>query len=124
MALLSVNGIALQEPSTYNITKGDLYSDNSYTSETGYLVMDMIRPNRVTIDVEWGRLTQAQFQAIASQISNGIESFQLTYFDYYIGQDVTGTFHAQDRSGQAIRVRRTNDGGYENYTLSTQLIEF
>lgn len=124
MALLSVNGTDLQEPSTYNITKRDLDSENSYTSEVGVLVRDMIRANHVTIDVEWGRLTQAQLQAIASKISNGADRFQLTYYDYYIGQDVTGTFYAHDRSGQAIRVRRTNDGGYENYTLSTQLIEF
>lgn len=129
MALLSVNGTDLQEPSTYNITKRDLDSENSYTSETGILVRDIIRANHVTIDVAWEHLTLVQFQAIAALISKDNKEeqkqFTLTYFDYYKGTNVTGTFYAHDRSGTAIKVRRiTNPNGYEHYQLSTQLIEF
>lgn len=124
MALLSVNGTGLKEPSTYNIVKRDLDSENSYTSETGILVRDMIRANHVTIDVAWEHLTQAEFQSIASLISGGSDHFTLTYYDYYRGIDATGTFYAYDRSGEAIKVRRYNNNGYENYSLSTQLIEF
>lgn len=124
MSLMYVNGTALQEPSTYDITKADLDSENSYTSETGVLVRDMIRANHVTISVAWEHLTQVQLQAIASLISNGSSSFNLQYWDYYTGSNRTGKFYAHDRSGQAIRVNRTNNGGYEQYSLSTQLIEF
>ena len=121
---MSVNGTDLQEPSTYDIVKADLDSENSYTSETGILVRDMIRANHVTISVAWEHLTQVQLQAIAALISNGSSSFNLTSWDYYTGVNKTGKSYAHDRSGQAIKVNRTNNGGYEQYSLSTQLIEF
>lgn len=125
MALLSVNGTSLKEPSKYDIVKRDLDSENSYTSEEGILVRDMIRANHVTIDVAWERLTQAELQAIVSQISNGQSSFNLTYFDYFVGQDKTGKFYSADRSSSGIKVKKNKDSnGYENYTLSTSLIEF
>jgi hypothetical protein len=124
MSLMSVNGTALKEPSTYNIVKRDLDSENSYTSETGILVRDMIRANHVTIEVAWEKLSLSELQALSSLISNGQPSFTLTYFDYFTGADVTGKFYAHDRSGTAVKVNRRNDNGYECYQLSTQFIEF
>lgn len=124
MALMTVGSTALKEPTKYDIVKADLDSENSYTSETGVLVRDMIRANHVTINVSWDFLTETEMQAIASLISNGVDHFSLTYYDYFTGVTKTGTFYSSDRSGNAIAVRRRVQDGYERYSLSTSLIEF
>lgn len=128
MALLSINGTPLKEPSKYDIVKRDLDSENSYTSEEGILVRDMIRPNHVTIDVAWEHLTQAQLQQIVSLISRDDiaqqSEFQLTYYDYFKNTDVTGRFYVSDRQSSGIKIRRNTNNGYEHYSLSTSLIEF
>ena len=84
----------------------------------------MIRANHVTINVSWDFLTETEMQAIASLISNGVDHFSLTYYDYFTGTTQTGTFYSSDRSGNAIAVRRRVQDGYERYSLSTSLIEF
>lgn len=119
MALLTVDGVELKEPSVYDITYKDLDSDNSYTSETGILNRDMIRSNQHTISVSWTRLDVNEMKTILHAVSNKSE-FQLTYFDYYDMDFKTGKFYAADRKGTGKLVRKT--GGY--FALSFDLIEF
>ena len=119
MALLTVDGVSLREPSKYDITYKDLDSENSYTSETGILNRDMIRSNQHTISVGWDRLTADEMKEILHAVSNKSE-FQLTYFDYYDMNYKTGRFYANDRQGVGKRVRKT--GGL--FSLSFNIIEF
>ena len=119
MALLTVDGVELKEPSVYDITYKDLDSDNSYTSETGILNRDMIRSNQHTISVSWTRLDVNEMKTILHAVSNKSE-FQLTYFDYYDMDFKTGKFYAADRKGTGKLVRKI--GGY--FALSFDLIEF
>lgn len=124
-SLMSVNGTPIRDPSVYDIDKKDLDSENSYTSETGILVRDMIRSNHVTIKVQWDNLKPDEMHELCNLISHDdVSQFNLTYYDYYTGQDVTGEFYAHDRSGSAIKISRYNANGYEAYSLSTTLIEF
>lgn len=123
MSLLAVNGTVLPDPSTYNITKADLDSENSYTSETGALVRDVILFNHVTIDVEWEHLTREQIQTINSLLNNEQKSFTLHYYDYYTGQVENKEFYVYNRQGKGIRVKRYANTGYEHYSVSTQLIQ-
>lgn len=119
MALLTVDGVALREPSKYDISYKDLDSDNSYTSETGVLVRDMIRSNQVTISVSWDRLTESELKSILSAIS-GKESFSLAYFDFLSMETKTGKFYASDRGATGKRVRKI--GGL--FSISFNIIEF
>ena len=119
MALLTVDGVALREPSKYDITYKDLDSDNSYTSETGILNRDMIRSNQHTISVGWDRLTATEMQTILNAVSNKSE-FQLRYFDYYDMDYKTGRFYANDRQGVGKKVRKI--GGL--FSLSFNITEF
>ena len=119
MALLSVDGVALREPSKYDITYKDLDSENSYTSETGILNRDMIRSNQHTISVGWDRLTADEMKVILQAVSNKSE-FQLKYFDYYEMDYKTGRFYANDRQGVGKKVRKI--GGL--FSLSFNITEF
>ena len=119
MALLTVDGVALKEPSKYDITYKDLDSDNSYTSETGILNRDMIRSNHHTISVGWDRLTANEMQKILRVVSNKSE-FQLRYFDYYDMDYKIGRFYANDRQGVGKKVRKI--GGL--FSLSFNITEF
>ena len=119
MALLSVDGVALREPSKYDITYKDLDSENSYTSETGILNRDMIRSNQHTISVGWDRLTADEMKVILQAVSNKSE-FQLKYFDYYDMDYKTGRFYANDRQGVGKKVRKI--GGL--FSLSFNITEF
>ena len=119
MALLTVDGVALREPSKYDITYKDLDSENSYTSETGILNRDMIRSNQHTISVGWDRLTANEMKVILQAVSNKSE-FQLRYFDYYDMDYKTGRFYANDRQGVGKKVRKI--GGL--FSLSFNITEF
>lgn len=119
MALLTVDGVSLREPSKYDITYKDLDSENSYTSETGILNRDMIRSNQHTISVGWDRLTASEMKVILQAVSNKSE-FQLRYFDYYDMDYKTGRFYANDRQGVGKKVRKI--GGL--FSLSFNIIEF
>lgn len=119
MALLTVGGVELREPSKYDITYKDLDSDNSYTSETGILNRDMIRSNQHTISVGWDRLTADEMKTILQAVS-GKSEFQLTYFDYYTMSYQTGRFYANDRQGVGKRVRKIRG----LFSLSFNITEF
>lgn len=119
MATFTVDGVALKEPSSYDITYADLDSDNSYTSETGILNRDMIRSNQHTIPASWSRLTNQELKDILHAVS-GKSEFQLTYFDFYDMDYKTGRFYASDRKCKGKLVRKI--GGY--FSLSFDFIEF
>ncbi len=73
-----------------------LYSQldrGSYTSSDGTLVRKMIRAKHVAIDVEWVRLTEAEFKRISSLILEK-ESFWLRYYDLSTASYKTGKFYA------------------------------
>lgn len=124
MSLLAVNGVELPNPSTYDIEKADLDSENSYTSETGVLVRDMIRANHVTINVEWEHCTREQMAVLNTLLNSGADHFTLHYYDYWTATVESGKFYAYNRSGKGVRVKRYANYGYEHYSVSTQLIEY
>lgn len=119
MALLTVDGVSLKDPSTYDITYKDLDSDNSYTSETGILNRDMIRANQHTLSVSWELLTADEMRTILKAVS-GKSEFQLRYYDFYNMAYQTGRFYANDRQGVGKRVRNVNG----LFSLSFNITEF
>lgn len=119
MALLTVDGVVLKEPSSYDMTYKDLDSDNSFTSETGILNRDMIRGNQRNISVSWDRLTPTEFKSIMHAVS-GKSEVQLRYFDFYDMDYKTGKFYAGNRSGTGKKVRLKNG----IFSLSFEFTEF
>lgn len=119
MALLTVDGVALREPSQYEITYKDLDSSNSYTSETGILNRDMIRSNHRTLSVGWDRLTANELVEILQAVG-GKSEFKLAYFDYYSMSYRTGRFYANDRKVTGKKVKEVNG----LYSVSFNITEF
>ena len=118
--LLTCDGVKLKNPSTYNIQYSDLDSDNSYTSETGYLVRDMIRSNHRTISVSWNRLTLAELSSILKTCT-GNPAYTLTYLDFYSGEMQTGKFYPDNRQGNSKKIYSLGSG---LYSLSFNFIEY
>lgn len=116
---ITVDGVLLPNPSSYDVQYADLDSENSYTSETGVLVRDMIRSNQRTVSVSWDIVSNSQLQAILQAIS-GRDSFQLKYWDFFDDDYRTGKFYADNRKTSAIRLKKVRG----RLTLSTSLIEF
>lgn len=119
MALLTVDGVELRNPSKYDLTYKDLDSSNSFTSETGILNRDMIRSNQRNIAVGWARLTASELQTILHAVSGKAE-FSLRYFDYYEMNYKTGRFYANDRQSVGKKVRVKNG----LFSISFNIIEF
>lgn len=119
MELLMIDGVVLKNPTKYDIEYADLDSENSYTSETGVLVRDMIRSNHVTITVEWNYLTSSEVKSILQTIK-GKSEFKLTYLNTLEDAQVQGRFYAQNRKVGGKLVRLSNG----LYSLSTVFSEF
>lgn len=119
MALLTVDGVALKDPSDYDITYKDLDSENSFTSETGILNRDMIRSNQHTLSLGWDRLTADELKTILQAVS-GKSEFMLTYFDFYAMEYKTGRFYANDRKGTGKKVRKVKG----LFSVSFNITEF
>ena len=79
---LTVNGIELRAPKTFDSTYKDIDSSNSYTSDRGILVRDMIRANHHTFKVAWQSITGDELKVILQAIS-GKASFTLRYWDVH-----------------------------------------
>lgn len=120
MNLLTADGTVLANPSQYDVIYKDLDSSNSYTSETGVLNRDMIRANHVTVQCQWGRLTESQCRTILSSIS-GKESLQLKYWDYLSWSFKIGKFYATDRQVGGLHVSQDSHG---RYSISFNFVEF
>ena len=124
ITLLTVDGVALPNPSVYDTTYADLDSSNSYTSETGILNRDMIRGNHRTIAVEWTKLNLSELQTILRSVSDDSTlkaSFTLVYFDLFSGTFKSGQFYASDRGAKTKRIKTTTDG---LFSLSFNFKEF
>lgn len=128
MALLTIEGVALKEPSSYDLTYKDLDSENSYTSETGYLNRDIIRVNQRNIAVSWDSLSSSELKTILNAINLGSSAtsekssknfLSISYFDYMTMTQRTGTFYPDDRGAKGKLVRAKNG----RFSISFNFIE-
>lgn len=115
---LTVDGVALPRESSCNPTYGDVVV-NSYTSETGKDVRDVVRTDKVTLAVEWNGLSVDDASTILNACSGKV-SFSLTYFDIKLKAFRTSTFHADDRGVNTIRLISTSTG---RFSISFNFVE-
>lgn len=115
---LTVDGVVLPRESSCNPTYGDVVV-NSYTSETGKDVRDVIRTNKVTLAVEWTGLSVADASTILN-VCSGRVSFSLRYFDIMLQAFRTSTFHVDDRGVNTIRLITASKG---RFNISFNFVE-
>lgn len=118
--ILKCDGVQLKNPTTYDIQYADLDSDNSFTSETGFLVRDMIRANQRTIAVSWDRLTLGELSSLLKRCT-AKSSVTLEYLDFYSGVITTGKFYTDNRQGATRKIKTLANG---LFSLSFNFIEF
>ena len=119
---LTVNGIILKAPKTFDPTYKDIDSSNSYTSDRGILVRDMIRANHHTFEVSWQSITGDELKVILQAIS-GKASFTLRYWDVYSKGYKEGKFYSSDRQVTTNEMGLKDDET-SSFNLSCELIEF
>lgn len=118
--ILTVDGVPIKNPESYEFNYADLDSDNAHTGEDGILNRDMIRSNHVTISLNWVNLRSGDMTKILQSISGDEKSsFQLKYFDYRTMSYKTGKFYSSDRR---VGGRLLSRGGIFN--IDTSFIEF
>lgn len=104
MAMLSVNGAAIDAPSEMKLTVMDV-SSGVTRSASGHAVLDKRGVKRV-LALRWARMSAEALSALLAQAGNG-GFFEVSYPDPESGRMRTMTCYAGDR---AMGVLRMMDG--------------
>lgn len=121
MALLTVDGIPLPEPTSYKVTQSDLDSENTYRSEAGYMQRDRVRAGIYQIEVGW-TVRRDEYRTIVQALSPA--KFTVTFFDPHAAQARTTAMYAGDRSGTLIAYADDERPDDSLWDLTCSLIEF
>lgn len=122
MALITVDGVALSNPTSYKVTWSDLDSDNTKRTETGVLRRSRVRANVYKIDISWTAITKAQLKIITDALSP--EKFSVMFFDPTQSITTTTDMYASDRTGALSRNMDESRPDQSYWDLTVSLIEF
>lgn len=94
--MISINGVAIATPKTYEATVTDLDGESNRNAN-GELIRDRIAVKR-KLNLEWGPLTQSEIQTLLNAVSSVF--FTVTFPDPMSGM-VTKTMYVGDRTAPA-----------------------
>lgn len=117
MAILTIGGAAMPEPTSLSIAYQDLDSDNSKRNEAGVLQRDRIRGGIHKLSCKWNAASASEAHTILSAVSG--TSFSVKFYDPKAAADTTITAYVGDRSDDAIA---TQNG--TRWAISFDLIEY
>lgn len=115
--LISISGVAIPSPDTYEVTISDLDA-SANRSGNGTLFRDRIAVKR-TINLSWTFLTQIELSQILQAVS--LVFFPVIYLDPQLGSLSSGTFYVSDRT-QGVAIKQS-DGSYKWGNVSFSLVE-
>lgn len=101
MSLITVEGVVLPTPSSYNVTIQDITKNDR--NAAGNMIIERITTKRV-ISLGWSYLSGDEYSDVLISISPVF--FNVTYFDPQNNTTQTGTFYCSDR--QAGMIQFTN----------------
>ena len=115
--LISISGVAIPAPDTYEVTISDL---DSYANRSGNgtLFRDRIAVKR-TINLGWTFLNSLELSQLLQAVSPVF--FPVIYLDPQLGTLSSGTFYVSDRPA-AVAIKQS-DGSYKWGNVSFSLIE-
>ena len=123
MAMISIGGAALKDPSAYSVALQDVDSENTTRNAKGVLIRDRIRGGVYKISIGWEGLTRAQLQQITSAVS-GVK-LSVSFFDPTTGTtNVTRTMYVGDRSAELNTHMNESNRAISRWDLSFSLIEY
>lgn len=99
-ALVTVNGVALPEPSTYNATSSTIV--DSARNVNGVVVGSVVRKNVSKVEVSWRYLTVQQWSNVLKAITDNFYN-SVTFFSQTTGGYETKTMYHGDPSCEMWR---------------------
>ena len=96
--MISINGVAIATPKTFEATVSDLDGESNRNAN-GELIRDRIAVKR-KLNLEWGPLTQSETQTLLNSVSSVF--FTVTFPDPMSGV-VTKTMYVGDRTAPAYQ---------------------
>ncbi len=119
-ALVTVNGRALPEPSTYNATTSTIVDSGRNVS--GEVVGAVVRSDVAKIELSWRYLTAEQWANIISPFTNNFMC-SVRFFNQATAGYTTRTMYVSDRTASMWR-RDPETGAVMGYTgCSLSLVE-
>lgn len=123
MALLTINGTVMPDPTTYSVPMTDMESSDSAYSESGVRIRNRIRQGIVTLELSW-RVNSADAATILSAIEPSKVS--VGYLDPKTGIMQTADMFVEDRSCNLL-VHENNSADNTNtnwWEISFNLVEY
>ena len=115
--LISINGVQVAAPDTYEVTISDLDA-SANRSGNGTLFRDRIAVKK-TINLSWKFLDSQEISVLLNNVSSVF--FPVTYLDPQLNGYSSGTFYVSDRpAGVAVK---NPDGSYMWKDISMSLVE-
>lgn len=105
MALITVSGTALKEPSEYNALTADVVDNGRNTQ--GIAVFDVIRTDVAKVEMTWNFCTCAEWSRILklfNPIYGGAFINPVTYFDQCANGYITRTMYVSDRKSGLVNL--------------------
>lgn len=96
--MISINGVQIATPKTYEVTVSDLDGESNRNAK-GELIRDRIAVKR-KLNLEWGPLTQTEIQTLLNSVSDVF--FTVTFPDPELGM-ITKTMYVGDRTAPAYQ---------------------
>lgn len=100
MAILTINGVGVHNPSSFSVDIMDLSSEESGRLLNGEMTKDLIARKR-KLNCSWNTLTWSQVSQLLTAVEQSI-NLTVTYPDPQIGSYTTKTFYVGDRSAPAV----------------------
>lgn len=97
MSMISINGVAIATPASFDVTIADI--SKAQRNSLGTMLIERIATKR-TIAISYLYLTQVQCASILSSVSG--TTFSLAYPDPQTGVNRTANFYCGDRSLGAV----------------------
>lgn len=101
MAIITINGTPMPEPSKYSVSTNDLHADSSTRTETGRLIINRIRANVYKIECGWSAITSNQLNVIKNA-TNPV-TVSVTFLDGN-GAYVTKTMYSGDKKIDPVKI--------------------
>ena len=119
MALLTIDGMEMPQPTKYSFPMKDMLSENSYNEE-GDLFQDRVRQGISSIDLAW-MANSEQAQILLSAIFP--EKVTVTYLDPRVNDYRTAEMCVSDRSCE-LTVFDGNGSDTNLWAISFSLIQY
>jgi hypothetical protein len=119
-ALITVDGYALPEPSTYNATTATIV--DSGRNVAGEVIGSVVRSDVAKIELSWRYLTAEQWAAVLSPFTTNFKC-SVRFFNQATASYTTRTMYVSDRTAGMFR-RHPETGAVMGFTqCSLALVE-